>query len=74
MSKYECLLPVIVNTTLFIHVYTLARHIRIPYFHCTQGERVIIVLIELLVKVGLREKLFHSFKEDKSWQRWQGSK
>lgn len=58
ISKYECLLPVIVNTTLFIHVYTPARHIRTPYFHCTQGERVIIVLIELLAKMGLQEKLF----------------
>lgn len=72
VSKYECLLLVIVNTTLFINVYTPARHIRTPYFRCIQGERVIIVLIELLAKMGLQEKLFHSFKEDKSWQRWQG--
>lgn len=74
MSKYEYLLPIIVNTTLFVHVYTPLRHIRTPSFHRTQEERVIILLIELLVKMGLQEKLFHSFQEDKSWQGWQGGK
>lgn len=53
MLKYECLLPLSTNTMLFIHVYTPARHIRAPYLYCTQGERVIILFIELLVKIGL---------------------
>lgn len=71
MFRYGCPPPppVIVNTTLFIHAYAPARHIRIPHFHCTQGERVI-CSFEPFVKTGWQEKLFHLLKEDKSWQRW----
>lgn len=53
MSKYECLLPLRVNTMLFMYVYIPASHIRAPYSHCTQGERVTILFVELLVKMGL---------------------
>lgn len=43
---------------LFIRVYTHARRIKIRYFHCTEGDWEIILWIELIVKMGLYEKLF----------------
>lgn len=67
------LFPIVVNTTLFLYVYTLGRRIRAPCFHCIQGERVIILLMEMLVKMGFQEKWFFFLKEEKSWQRWRGS-
>lgn len=53
MSKYQCLLPIQVHTILFIPGYTPVRHITTRYFPCTQRERALIHLIELLVKMGL---------------------